>query len=135
MIHKIDHIGIAVRSLEESLTFYEEVLGLVLREILEIPERGVRAAMIDGGNTTIELLEPMDENSPVAKFVEKQGEGIHHIAFEVSNIEKALDILKEKGVELITPEPYRGAHGKRVAFLSPKSSHGVLIELCEVGKK
>jgi len=132
MISEIDHIGIAVRSVEETGKFYEDVLGLPVKEILDIPERGIRAAMIDGGNVTIELLEPLRADTPVANFLEKRGEGIHHIAFRVSDIEKALERYKESGVELVTPKPQMGVHGRKVAFLSPKSCHGALIELCEV---
>ena len=131
MINEIDHIGIAVRSVEEACKFYEGVLGLRVKEILDIPEREIRAAMIDGGNVTIELIQPLGEDSTVSKFLEKWGEGIHHIAFRVSNIEKVLENLVEEGVEMITSKPQKGAHGRKVAFLSPKSCHGVLIELCE----
>ena len=106
-------------------------MGLRQGEILEVPERGVRAAMIDGGNVTIELIEPMGPDSPLTKFLEKRGEGIHHIAFEVSDIEKMMENLKDKDIELINPKPFRGAHNSKVAFLSPKSCHGVLIELCQ----
>ena len=135
MIRKVAHIGLAVKSVEDSLKLYEGAFGLNIGGIHELPDRGVRVAMIAVGNGMIELLEPMEEDSPVAKFIEKKGEGIHHIAFEVTDIDEALKILKEKNVELVTPKPYIGAHGGRVAFLSPKSCHGVLIELCEVIKE
>lgn len=132
MIRKIEHIGIAVRSIEKSLKLYEGLFKMQSVEILEIPERGVRAAMIDAGNMIIELLEPMGDDSGMAKFLDKKGEGIHHIAFGVTDIEDALENLRAMGIELVTPEPYRGAHGRKVVFLSPKSCSGVLIELCEI---
>lgn len=132
MIRKIEHIGIAVRSIEESLKLYEGLFKLKPVEILEIPERKVRAAMIDAGNVIIELLEPMGDDSSMAKFLDKKGEGVHHIAFGVTDIEDALENLRARGIEPVTPDPYRGAHGRKVAFLSPKSCRGVLIELCEV---
>ena len=131
MMDKIDHIGVAVRSVEEARRFYENALGCHVTEVLEIPERGVRAGMVDAGGVIIELLEPLGEGSLVAKHLEKRGEGIHHIAFRVADIGAAMKKLKDQGVEFITPEPRMGAHGRRIAFLSPKSCHGVLIELCE----
>ena len=131
MTDKMDHIGIAVHSIEEARTFYEDSLGLKVAEVLELPERKVRVAVIRMENQVIELVEPLGEDSPVQKFLDKKGEGIHHIAFNVENIEAELETLRQKGVELVTPQPYRGAHGKKVAFLSPKSCHGVLIELCQ----
>lgn len=134
MIKRMDHLGIAVNSIADAKLFYSEVLGMDVGEIIDIPKRGVRAAMIQLDNQVIELIEPLDEDSPVAKFLKKRGEGIHHMALEVKDIDSALMNLKQKGVQLITETPYEGAHGKRVAFLSPHSSHGVLIELCEVEK-
>ena len=131
MTNKIDHIGIAVHSIQRALKFYEDILGLKQREILEVPERGVRAAMIDGGYSTIELIEPMGPDSPLTKFLEKRGEGIHHIAFEVTDIERTMENLKAKDIEFINPKPYLGTHNRKVVFLSPKSCHGVLIELCQ----
>lgn len=131
MMDKIDHIGLAVRSVEEARRFYEDILGLNVTEIVEMPERGVKAGMIDVGNVTLELLEPLGKGSLVAKYIEKRGEGIHHIAYCVENIDIVMERMKNQGVEFVTPEPKIGAHGRRIAFLSPKSSHGVLIELCE----
>jgi methylmalonyl-CoA epimerase len=131
MMDKIDHIGIAVQSVEEARRFYEDILGLSVLEVLEMPDRGVKAGMIDVGGVTLELLEPLGEGSLVAKHIEKRGEGIHHIAYRVADIDAAMETLKRQGVEFITPEPKIGAHGRRIAFLSPKSCHGVLIELCE----
>lgn len=131
MTDKMDHIGIAVHSIEEARTFYEGSLGLKVDDVVEIPERKVRLGIIRMENQVIELVEPLGENSTVQKFLDKKGEGIHHIAFKVEDIEAELEILRQKGVELITPQSYRGAHGRKVAFLSPKSCHGVLIELCQ----
>ena len=131
MIREVDHIGIAVRSVEEACAFYRDVLALRVGETFDMPGRGVRAAMVDGGNVTIELLEPLGEDTPVGKFLDKHGEGIHHIAFRVANIDAAMEKLKDRGVEFVTPQPKIGAHGRRIAFLSPRSCHGVLIELCE----
>ena len=131
MTDKMDHIGIAVHSIEEARIFYEDSLGLKVDEVVELPERKVRLAVIRMENQVIELVEPLGEDSPVQKFLDKKGEGIHHIAFNVEDIDAALETMKNKGVELVTTQPYRGAHGKKVAFLSPKSCHGVLIELCQ----
>jgi methylmalonyl-CoA epimerase len=131
MIHSIDHIGIAVRSIEASLDFYENTLGLKVTGIEEIPERKVRLAMIKLDNQVIELVEPMSEESPIHQFLEKRGEGLHHLAFLVSDIEVALEQMKKKGVELINPKPVQGAHGRKIAFVSPKSTHGVLMEFCQ----
>ena len=131
MILSVDHIGIAVRSIKESLGFYENTLGLKASGIEEIPERKVRLAMIKLDNQVIELVEPMSEESPIHQFLEKRGEGLHHLAFLVSDIEAVLTEMKKKGVELINPKPVRGAHGRKIAFVSPRSSHGVLMEFCQ----
>ena len=131
MISEVDHIGVAVRSIEEALEFYQVCLGLECREILDIPERKVRAAMINSGNLCIELIEPLNEDSPISKFLSKKGEGIHHIAFKVPSIEDAINQLTARGVELVNTVPQEGAHGRKVVFLAPQSCHGVLIELCE----
>jgi len=131
MISEVDHIGVAVRSIEKALEFYQVCLGLECREIIDIPEHKVRAAMINAGNLCIELIEPMNEGSPISKFLSKKGEGIHHIAFKVPSIEDAINQLTARGVELVTPVPQDGAHGRKVAFLTPQSCNGVLIELCE----
>ena len=132
MLKKVNHIGIAVRSIEEAKRFYE-VMGLQVEGYEVVEEQKVRVAFVPVGETRIELLEPTSEDSPVAKFIAKRGEGIHHIAFEVEDIEKALEVLKENGVRLIDEEPRRGAHGTRIAFLHPKSTNGVLIEICQEG--
>jgi methylmalonyl-CoA epimerase len=130
MMKKIDHIAIAVHSIEEALQAYEGALGLELADVGEVPEQGVRVAFLPTGESELELVEPLTSESGVAKFLEKRGEGIHHICFEVDDIEAALQDLADKGVRLIDEQPRQGAHG-RVAFLHPKSTHGVLIELIE----
>lgn len=130
-MEKVDHIGIAVKSIEEALPYYIETLGLKLIHIEEVPSEKVRVAFLDSGNLNLELLQPMDETSTIHSFIEKKGEGIHHIAFGVSNIQERLNELKENGVRLIQETPKQGAHGARVAFIHPKSSGGVLYELCD----
>ncbi|HSJ37604.1 MAG TPA: methylmalonyl-CoA epimerase [Planococcus sp. (in: firmicutes)] len=128
---KVDHIGIAVRDLKEVLPYYTETLGCPLMKIEEVQSQKVRVAFLDAGNIKLELLEPMDETSPIFKFLEKKGEGIHHIAFGVENIEARMKELSENGVQLLSDKPKPGAGGALVAFLHPKSSNGVLYELCE----
>jgi len=130
MIEKVDHIAIVVRSIEEALQVYEGALGFELTEVKEMPEQAVRIAFLPVGESEIELVEPLTADSGVARFLEKRGEGLHHICFEVDDIEVALQDLAAQGVRLIDQQPRRGAHG-RVAFLHPKSAHGVLIELIE----
>ena len=127
----VDHIGIAVKNIEDSLEYYINTLGLTLLGIEEVQSQKVRVAFIDAGNIKLELLEPTEENGPVAKFIEKKGEGIHHIAFGVADIRSRMVELGEKGVQLLSDEPKTGAGGAEVAFLHPKSSFGVLYELCE----
>lgn len=128
---KVDHIGIAVRDLNEVLPYYTETLDCPLLKIEEVASQQVRVAFIDAGNIKLELLEPMDDSSAIFKFLEKKGEGIHHIAFGVENIEKRMEELRENGVRLLSEQPKSGAGGAMVAFLHPKSSNGVLYELCE----
>ncbi|AIY05340.1 hypothetical protein Plano_1375 [Planococcus sp. PAMC 21323] len=128
---KVDHIGIAVRDLNAVLPYYTETLGLPLMKIEEVESQKVRVAFIDAGNIKLELLEPMAEESAIFKFLEKKGEGIHHIAFGVEGIEERMEELREKGVQLLNDQPKPGAGGAMVAFLHPKSSNGVLYELCE----
>ncbi|MGI2326634.1 methylmalonyl-CoA epimerase [Planococcus sp. YIM B11945] len=128
---KVDHIGIAVRNLNEVLPYYTETLGCPLLKIEEVASENLRVAFIDAGNIKLELLEPLNEQSAVFKFLEKRGEGIHHIAFGVENIEKRMAELREHGVKLLNEQPKTGAGGALVAFLHPKSSNGVLYELCE----
>jgi len=130
MIKKIDHIAIAVRSIEEALQFYRGALGLELTDVEEVAEQAAKVAFLSVGESEIELAEPLTTDGSVAKFLEKQGEGLHHICLEVEDIEAALQDLAAKGIRLIDQQPRQGAHG-RVAFLHPKSTHGVLIELIE----
>ena len=130
MIKKIDHIAIVVYNIEEALQFYEGALGLELTEVKEAPEQAVRIAFLPVGESQIELVEPLSTDSGVARYLEKRGEGLHHICLEVDDIEAALQDLAAQGIRLIDEQPRRGAHG-RVAFLHPKSAHGVLIELIE----
>ncbi|MCK5171059.1 MAG: methylmalonyl-CoA epimerase [Bacteroidales bacterium] len=127
----IEHIGIAVKNLEESIKYYEEVLGLKCYNIEEVKEQKVRTAFLKVGDTKIELLESTDPEGPIGKFLEKKGEGIHHIAFAVDNIEEKLKHAEEKGVRLVDSSPRKGAEGLDIAFLHPKSTFGVLTELCE----
>lgn len=130
MIHGIDHIGIAVRSLNERIPFYRDVLGLGQPEIEDVPEQGVRTAIFVSGANRIELLEATSESSPIARFIEKNGEGIHHVA--LGSTEIAADIAAVTGADLrmIDIEPRIGAGGARIAFVHPKSTGGVLIEFC-----
>jgi methylmalonyl-CoA/ethylmalonyl-CoA epimerase len=127
----IEHIGIAVRDLEDAIAFYENVLGLKCYNIEEVEEQKVRTAFFLVGQTKIELLESTDQDGPIGKFIEKRGEGMHHIAFAVENIEEQLVNAEKKGVKLIDSVPRSGAEGLDIAFLHPKSTSGVLIELCE----
>ncbi len=131
MVNKLDHIGIAVNNLEESVKFYEEILGLKLQGIETVEEQKVKVAFLPLGDTEIELLEGTSPDSPVAKFIENKGQGVQHLAFKVDNIEKVLEEMKEKGIRLIDEKPRYGAGGARIAFLHPKSTNGVLVELCE----
>ena len=130
MLKKIDHLGIAVKDLAQATKFYQEVLGLELMGIEVVEEQKVTVAMLSIGESKIELLEPTDPESPIAKTIEKRGEGIAHVAFLVDNIEEALAKLKEGGARLIDETPRIGAGGAKVAFVHPKSTYGVLVELC-----
>lgn len=127
----IEHIGIAVKNLEESIKYYEEVLGLKCYNIEEVKDQKVKTAFLKVGEVKIELLESTDPEGPIGKFIEKKGEGIHHIAFAVDNIEEKLKKAEEKGVRLIDTTSRKGAEGLDIAFLHPKSTFGVLTELCE----
>ena len=126
----IEHIGIAVTNLAASVAFYEQVFGLKCYNIEEVADQKVRTAFFKIGQTKIELLESNDPEGPIAKFIEKKGEGIHHIAFAVENIDEQLRHAEKKGVRLIDANPRKGAEGLDIAFLHPKSTGGVLIELC-----
>jgi methylmalonyl-CoA epimerase len=134
-LKNIDHIGIAVSNLQESLSFWETSLGIELHGIEEVTEQKVRTAFLPVGGTEIELLEPTSADSSVARFIEKRGEGLHHIAIRVDDIEAALAELKAKGIQLIDETPRNGAGGARIAFVHPKATHGVLLELCERKQK
>ncbi|MBM6617375.1 methylmalonyl-CoA epimerase [Bacillus suaedaesalsae] len=131
MIKKVDHIGIAVRSIEDSLDFYVSTLKLELLGIEEVESENVRVAFIKAGETKLELLQPTSPNSAVAKFIEKKGEGIHHVALGVSSIEERIQELKENGIQMINETSKPGAGGAQIAFMHPKSTGGVLLELCE----
>ena len=133
MLTKINHIGIAVKSLEETIPFYRDNLGMALAGIEEVAEQKVRVAMLRLGESMIELLEPTSEDSPVAKYIAKNGTGIHHIAYEVTDIYEAITKLLADGVRMIDEKPRYGAHGTSIAFIHPKNSHGVLTELCQAG--
>ena len=129
---KLDHIGIAVKSLDAARIYAD--LGLSVDHVENVATQGVKTAFIEVGDTNLELLEPLSADSPVAKFIEKRGEGIHHICFRVTDLESHLQRLKKKGYRLINETPVPGAHGCRVAFLHPSAGNGVLIELSEKSK-
>ena len=128
---KVDHIGIATRQIDEALALWRDALGLEIGPTEEVTDQGVRVAMLPIGESHIELLEPLSENSPVGKFLEKRGPGIHHVAVSVADIRAALAKLKEKGARLIDETPRMGARGCLVAFVHPSSANGVLLELVQ----
>jgi methylmalonyl-CoA/ethylmalonyl-CoA epimerase len=130
MITRIDHLGIAVRSLDETVPYYENALGLRCEHREEVPSQQVRTAFFTVGDVHLELLEPTGPDSPVARFLDQHGEGVHHVAFATDDIEGQLGRAADAGVRLIHAKPFAGAAGKLVAFLHPKSTHGVLTELC-----
>ncbi len=130
MIKQIDHLGIAVHSLDESVPVYDKALGLHCEYREEVPSQKVRTAFFDVGGVHLELLEPTSPESPIAKFLADRGDGIHHIAFRTDNITEQLAQAAGAGIRLIHEKPFEGAAGKLVAFLHPKSTHGVLTELC-----
>jgi methylmalonyl-CoA/ethylmalonyl-CoA epimerase len=132
-ISHIEHLGIAVKSIEDRLPYYENVLGLKCYNIEVVEEQKVRTAFFKVGQTKIELLEPICPDSTIAKFIENKGEGIHHIAFAVPSVQSALDEAAIKEVQLIDKAPRKGAEGLQIAFLHPKSTGGVLTELCMTG--
>jgi methylmalonyl-CoA epimerase len=131
MIKGIDHVGIAVKSIDEAKKFWVDTLGLKLSHIEEVPEQKVRVAILIAGDTTIELLEPTSPDSPVQRFIEKRGEGLHHLTLQTDNLAERIKKLKAAKVGLIDEQPRVGADGAKIAFLHPKSAHGVLVELCE----
>jgi methylmalonyl-CoA/ethylmalonyl-CoA epimerase len=130
-IKGIDHIGIAVKSIKDSAQFYQKALGLDISDEIEFPSQKLKLAFTSSLGTKIELLEPTDKESTIGKFLEKKGEGIHHICFMVEDIENALEELKSKGIELIDQKPRLNPHNQKIAFVNPKSTGGVLIELKE----
>ena len=130
-VEKIDHIGVAVKSIEESLLYYRDILGMEFLGTEEVKEQNVKVAFLMIGESKVELLEPTSDDSPVAKFLEKRGEGIHHIAVRVDSIEAALKKHHQNGARLIDTEPRIGAHDMRIAFIHPKATSGVLLELCQ----
>jgi methylmalonyl-CoA/ethylmalonyl-CoA epimerase len=127
----IEHIGIAVKNLDEAIFYYENVLGLKCYAIEEVKDQKVKTAFFKVGQTKIELLESTDLEGPVGKFIEKRGEGVHHIAFNVNNLQEKLNEVEQKGVQLIDKVPRKGAEGLDIAFLHPKFTFGVLTEFCE----
>jgi methylmalonyl-CoA/ethylmalonyl-CoA epimerase len=127
----IEHIGIAVKNLDESIKFYEEILGLKCYAVEEVKDQKVKTAFFQIGQTKIELLESTDPEGPIGKFIEKRGEGIHHIAYAANGLESSLNDLKAKGIKLIDEKPRIGAEGLSIAFIHPKATYGVLTELCE----
>ena len=131
MISHIEHIGIAVKNLEAAIPYYEKVLGLTCYNIEEVADQRVKTAFFKVGQTKIELLEPTSEESTIAKFIEKKGEGVHHISFATDDIEVALAHAEAEGVQLIDKTPRAGAEGLTIAFLHPKFTQGVLTEFCE----
>lgn len=133
-IKKIDHLGIAVPSLDEAVALYETLLGQPLEHVEEVADQRVRTAFFSVGESHFELLEPTDPASPIAKFLETRRGGIHHICVEVTDIDAVLAEYKAKGIRLIDEQPRLGAHGKRIAFVHPKSTGGVLLELSQSGE-
>ncbi|MBL3539375.1 methylmalonyl-CoA epimerase [Aminivibrio sp.] len=127
----VDHIGIAVKSIDEALAFWQSALGVQCTGVEEVEEQKVKTAFLPIGDTEVELLEATSDESPVAKFIEKKGEGIHHLAIRVENIETALAELKGKGIRLIDETPRYGAGGAKIAFVHPKSTGGILLEISE----
>ena len=131
-ISHIEHLGIAVKSLDEAIPYYENILGMKCYSIEEVADQKVKTAFFKVGQTKLELLEPTSEESPIAKFIEKRGEGIHHLAFAVEDgVANALAEMEGKGVRLIDKAPRKGAEGLNIAFIHPKTTHGVLTEFCE----
>ena len=130
-VTRIDHIGLAVKSIKEAGRFYVDLLGLGIEEIEKVEDQKVKVAFIPISEGEVELLESTEPDGPVAKFINSKGEGIQHIAFRVENIDEALEELKAKGVRLIDQQPRSGAGGARIAFIHPKETNGVLVELCQ----
>jgi len=133
-VGKVHHIAVAVNSIAEALPVFSDALGLTVTHSEEVPGQGVRVAVLPVGETWLELVEPTNPSSAVARFLQRQGEGIHHICFEVENLEATLAQLKEHGIRLVDDKPRRGVEGARIAFVHPSSTHGVLVELHEKEK-
>ena len=127
----IDHIGIAVKSIEHAAKFYADILGLEIEDIENVADQKVNVAFIPVADSEVELLESAEPDGPVAKYIDSRGEGVQHIAFRVENIEEALEELRVKGVRLIDQKPRKGAGGARIAFIHPKETNGILVEICE----
>lgn len=130
-MEKLEHIGIAVKDMEQANKLFAALLGKAHYKVEEVASEGVRTAFFDVSGVKIELLEATRPDSPIARFIEKRGEGIHHLAFEVANLEKSVKVYQEKGFEPINPQPKNGADNKRICFLHPKTTQGVLVELCQ----
>lgn len=133
MFKKIDHLGIAVDDLAAAVELYRDILGLEYAGEETVAEQKVRTAFFPLGESSVELLEATDPDSPIAKFIEKKGPGIHHIALRVDNVAKAIEVLLGKGVRMIDTVPRVGAHGAKIAFIHPKSTPGILVEICQRG--
>ncbi len=134
MLKKINHIAIAVKNIEEASKFYQDILGLSLSGVEVVASQKTKVGFLKIGESNIELVQPSEPDSPVAKFLETKGQGIHHLCFEVDDVEAEVKAYLEKGATLIDQKPRLGAHNTKVAFIHPKSSNGVLIELCELPK-
>lgn len=130
-VKRIDHIGIAVNSIDEQIPYYRDVLGLPLESVAVVPDQKVKVAFFKVGEVRLELLEPTDSSSPIARFIEKRGQGIHHLAFGVADLPGRIAEVKRAGIAMIDETPRRGAHDMKIAFLHPKATFGVLTELCE----
>ena len=134
MVSKIDHIGIAVNSIDEQLPYYRDMLGLKVEKVETVESEGVKVCFIKVGDTHIELLEPINETSPIKKFLEKNGQGVHHIAYSSDDVVKTMFDMKGKDFKLLNEQPKEGAGGKLICFIHPKSTFGVLTEICQETK-
>lgn len=131
MLMLLDHVGVAVRDLDSAVRFFTEVVGLKLESYESVEEQGVKIAFLSAGNIEVELITPLSNKSPVTKFLERRGEGVHHIAFRVKNLPEVLKRLKSRGLQLIDDKPRRGAKGRKIVFVHPKNAFGILLEICE----
>ena len=130
-VKALNHVGIAVRSIDDQRAHYEGTLGAQFEGVEDVPSQKVRVAFYRMGDVRLELLEPTDPASPIAKFLESRGEGLHHLAFTVDDIQERIEELKNEGLRMIDDSPRQGAHHMQIAFIHPKSTHGVLTELCQ----